>query len=131
MDRAGVQLQDMISGLSGDNSWETLDQLANTFSHPERKKLAEEEQARREADIAAYRRDLLAVFASPEGHRVLEHLVAGTLGRPPVNFGTIGLSADQAGVMAAYRDGQNTVIHALLTDLAEAGFDPSQKGDAT
>ncbi|PLW77888.1 hypothetical protein [Cohaesibacter celericrescens] len=127
---AGLQIQDMISNLSGDNSWEALEGLMGTFGHPERKKLAQEDQAQRDASIASYRRDLLIIFSTTEGRSVLAQLVAGTLGRPPVNFGALGLSADQVGVLAAYRDGQNTVIHALITDLSKAGFNPSEKGDA-
>ncbi|SNY93512.1 hypothetical protein SAMN04515647_3811 [Cohaesibacter sp. ES.047] len=130
MSQTGMQLQDMIGNLQGDHSWEALDNLMGTFGHPERKKLAKEDQARREAIANSYRHDLLAIFATPEGRRVLDHMIAGTLGRPPVNFAQAGLSADQVGVMAAYRDGQNTVVHALLTDLAAVGFDPSDKGDA-
>ena len=130
MAEAGMQIQDMISNLSGDNSWEALDGLMGTFGHPERKKLAQADQAQKDADLAGFRRDLLTIFSTLEGRRVLDRLTAGTLGRAPVNFGAIGLAADQVGIMAAYRDGQNTVIHALLTDLAKAGFNPSDKGDA-
>ncbi len=47
---AGMQIQDMISNLRGDNSWEALEGLmGGTFGHPERKKLAEEDQAQRDA----------------------------------------------------------------------------------
>lgn len=133
MAQAGLDLQDMISGLGSGNDWDALEDLMDKLGHPERKRLAEEDKARKEADKAAFRRDLLVIFSIPEGRRVLNRLVGGTIGRPPVNYGTLGLSADQVGVMAAYRNGQDTIIHALLSDLAEAGFDPSENpenGDA-
>lgn len=129
MARAGFELQDMIGRLGADQGWDSLDGLINQTSHPERKKQAEEDAARKEAEKYAFRRDLLTVFSSPAGKRVLERLIAGTVGRPPMNFGTLGLSSDQVGVLSAYRDGQNTVIHALLIDLEQVGFDPSTVGD--
>ena len=125
MTRTGFDLQDMISRLGGDHSWEALEGLQSMFAHPERKKLAEEEKAMKEAAQRSFGQDLVAIFSTGEGKRVLEELVSGTIARAPVNLGVAGLGSDQVGVMAAYREGQNSIIHAILTDLAKAGFSPS------
>jgi hypothetical protein len=127
MSRAGFELQDMISRLGGNHSWETLENLQSMFSHPEKRKLAEEEKAMKEAAQLRFRQDLLATFSTEQGRNVLEELIAGTVGRPPINLGMAGLSSDQVGVMSAYREGQNAIIHSILSDLEKAGFNPSDK----
>ena len=49
MSRAGFNLQDMIFRLGSEHSWETVENLQNMFAHPEKRKLAEEEKAMKEA----------------------------------------------------------------------------------
>ncbi len=130
MSQAGMELQDLISSLGSGNDWQVIDQLTGMLGHPERKARAEQDAARQQAKIARFQSDLLVVFSTPEGGRVLNELLDGTLRKPPVALATMGLTSDQLGIMAAYREGQNSIIYTLLKSLEQAGFDPSTNGDA-
>jgi hypothetical protein len=127
MSDVGVALQDKIRAL-GEGGWNALDDLGLALASPEIKARAEEDKARRDAAKRRFRADLLEVFSSAAGMRVLEGLVDATLNRPPVNLGSTGLTSDQVGVMMSFRQGQDSVIHSILKDLEKEGF--NAKGDA-
>lgn len=120
----GLELGDLIRN-AGAGDWSSLDTLVGTLGSPAVKARSEEDKAQRESEQRQWRQDLLDLFSSPLGLRVLERLADGTVRQPPIQI-ALGLTSDQVGTYSAYRHGQNSVIHSLFADLKEAGFDPTQ-----
>lgn len=130
MSQKGMEIQKLIAGLGTEAHWGNLTNLMDQFGHPSRKAASEEDKARREAERHRWLIDLKEIFETDAGERVLEQIVQTTLQRPTLTVtpDTIhALSSDQVAMISTYREGQNSIIRTILKDLAEAGYDPSNK----
>jgi hypothetical protein len=125
-----MEIQNLIAGLGTDAHWGSLDGLVDQLGHPNRKAASAEDKAKRQAELKDFQADLKEVFETEAGQRVLEQLLQTTLRRPSIYVSPETLSAlssDQVAMISTYREGQNSIIRAILKDLAEAKYDPSNK----
>lgn len=117
---SGQSIPEMMEALSGDD-WSAVNSLMRQFEvNPEKRARNEAQQREKQAQRDRYLAALATIFASDDGQVVLEELLNGTVRR--VTFQTqIGIDPQQAHAYGCFREGQNSVVAAILKDLAEVG----------
>ncbi len=125
----GQSIEALLSAAKRDD-WGGLNELMAQFgADPQKREAQARDKAAQEARRAKYLAALAAVFSTDEGALVLDELCDGTLRR--IAFHTqIGIDPRQALLNGAFREGQNSVVAALLKDLAEVlgdAFPPAKE----
>lgn len=122
----GRDIQNLIFNELGSGAdWSALDILVEKLGHPDHKTDAKEKREQKEAEKRRFQTDLLTIFSTDEGMRVLQHLLSATLRQDILQAPAQQLqsqTAEQIAMISAYRMGQNSILRAIIKDLATAGF---------
>lgn len=117
-----IDLESIISNANG-AGWQWFEGVDDQV-----KKACELKQKKAAEDQAAINKAWANFAATPDGQKALQQLIDITLLKT-VYFTTMGLDPAACGNYGAFREGQNSVAHMIVTAIAEGRGDTAKPRD--